>query len=334
MNNLLVKEYRAGIMECAHNGHICIVNEEAKVAASSGNPEYVTFTRSSAKPFQAIPGIRAGIARHFGLTGPEIAVMVSSHRGEKEHQQILQSMLKKIGIDEEQLVCASSYPLNSKAKEELLRNNGHHRKLYHNCAGKHLGILAYCRMMGYPLNGYEDPSHPVQREILDIMAEMSGLPKEEIKLGTDGCGLPVFALPLRGLATAYMKLAYPEAIADRAAREAVLTITEAMNGYPNMVGGTGRIDTVLLQDSNITAKGGFKGVFCFGLKKERLGAVIKIADGSEEEWGLIATSILEQLGYENAATIERLRASFTGVIYNDAGREVGHSETVFKLEFE
>lgn len=331
METMLVKEYRADVMECAHSGHICIVNEEGKVYAYAGDPYYVTFTRSSAKPLQAIPAIRAQLANHYHLTDQEIAIMTASHRGEQEHQETLINLMNKTGIGESRLVCASSYPLDDEARDSLIRNRSDKRKLHHNCSGKHLGLLAYSQMQGYSLDGYENPSHPVQQEVLNTVAYMSGISTDEIILGTDGCGLPVFALPMQALATAYMKLACPDRIEDEATRRAVETITKAMNAHPFMVAGSGKLDTLLLQDGNIVAKGGFKGVYCFGLKNERLGVTFKILDGSEEEWGYVAESILDQIGYKNKATIERLREAYTKDLYNDGGQKVGRAETVFTL---
>ena len=333
METVLVREYRADIMECAHSGHICIVNEEGKVKACAGDPQYVTFTRSSAKPLQAIPAIRAGLADHYHLTDQEIAIMTASHRGERVHQETVLSLVKKLGIDKSKLVCASSYPLDVEARDSMIRIGRDKSKLHHNCSGKHLGLLAYCQMQGLSLEGYEEPDHPVQQEVLSTVAYMSGLSTDEITLGTDGCGLPVFALPIQALATAYMKLACPDRIKNEETRRAVETITKAMNTHPYMVAGSGRVDTLLLQDENIIAKGGFKGVYCFGLKKERLGIAFKVLDGSEEEWGYIAESILEQIGYGNKDTIDRLREAYTKELYNDGGQKVGRAETTFTLKY-
>lgn len=328
---LLIKEYRAGVMECAHYGHISITDENGNVVYSAGDPHFRAFTRSSAKPFQAIPGIRAGIAGHYGLTAQEIAIMSSSHRSEPMHIQVLEQIESKIGLGEECLICAPSYPLNEESRNQWLRAQGEKRRILHNCSGKHLGILAYTQMKQADLGTYAEPEHPVQREILETMAYMAGIEQKEIKLGTDGCGFPVFSLPLSALSNAYLKLACPDLIEDPSTRSAVETITGAMNEYPVMVGGTQRVDSVLLEDSNIVAKGGFKGVFGFALKKERLGITFKVLDGSEEEWAYIAQSILEQIGYSNRKTIERLAEVYPPDIRNDAGKVVGRAEIEFKL---
>ncbi|WP_339846272.1 asparaginase [Paenibacillus sp. FSL W7-1088] len=328
---LLIKEYRAGVMECAHYGHISITDENGNVVYSAGDPHFRAFTRSSAKPFQAIPGIRAGIAGHYGLTAQEIAIMSSSHRSEPMHIQVLEQIESKIGLGEGCLICAPSYPLNEESRNQWLRSQGEKRRILHNCSGKHLGVLAYTQMKQADLGSYAEPEHPVQREILETMAYMAGIEQQEIKLGTDGCGFPVFSLPLSALSNAYLKLACPDLIEDPSTRSAVETITGAMNEYPLMVGGTKRVDSVLLEDSNIVAKGGFKGVFGFALKKERLGITFKVLDGSEEEWANIAQSILEQIGYSNRKTIERLAELYPPDIRNDAGKIVGRAEIEFKL---
>jgi L-asparaginase II len=331
-DTLLIQEYRADILECVHRGHISVVDENGRVVKYAGDPHYVAFTRSAAKPIQAIPGIRAGIVEAYNLTSAEIAVMAASHRAEDIHIQTLEGMIAKIAVDENELVCAPSLPLDRVSREELLRKGGQRRRLYHNCAGKHLGVLAYSSLKGYPHEGYDDPDHPVQQEIITVLSQLSQLSPDEIGRGIDGCGFPVFALPLSALATAYMKLACPDQIADAATAQAVITITEAMNQHPRLVAGQGKVDSILLEDGNIVAKGGFKGVYAFSLREERLGITFKVSDGSEEEWGLIVLSILQQLGYKNTATIEKLQRAFGGPITNDAGVEVGQAVTSFKLE--
>lgn len=331
MDNTLIEEYRNNILECSHRGHICVVNDQGSVVNFVGDPHYISFTRSAAKPLQAIPGVRGGIISHYGFTEQEVAIMTASHRSEPDHVVTLQSIMDKIEVTEQKLVCAPSWPLNSSAREQVIRELGSKRRLYHNCSGKHLGVLAYSKLKGYQLEHYDALEHPVQQEIIKTIAYMTNLPVSSIGLGIDGCGFPVFALPMSSLATAYMKLIAPDRIEDIATREAVQVITKAMNHYPQMVAGNGRVDSILLQDPNILAKGGFKGVYCFGLRKERVGVAFKVVDGSEEEWGRIVLSILEQLDYDNQETMDKLKEAFPKTILNDAKVSVGHVESVFQL---
>ena len=331
MEQVLVEEYRNETLECLHRGHICGVGIDRQVKYEVGDANYVAFLRSAGKPFQAIPGIRAGIHEAYGLTDREIAIMTASHRGESFHMDTLQDFMKHTGLEESNLVCAKSYPMHRASRETIIRDQGHERRIYHNCSGKHFGVLSYCKLMGYSLEGYEDPNHPAQLEIVKTLAMMAEMPEDQIARGIDGCGLPVFALPLRNIATAYLKLACPELIENEETREAVRKITSAMHAYPENVSGTNRICSTLLQDSNIVAKGGFKGIYGFSLRKEQLGFAFKIIDGSDEEWARIVVSILEQIQYDNRETIERIHERFPADIRNDAGKIVGYSKGVFKL---
>jgi L-asparaginase II len=240
--------------------------------------------------------------------------------------------MRKTGIGEENLICHPTYPLNVNATESLLRQRKPKRSIYHNCSGKHLGILALCKAMGYSLEGYGEPDHPVQQEILDTLAYLAGTPKEQIRVGTDGCGFPVFAMTLKELATAFLKLACPDLIEDAEIRQAVTVIVRRMNQHYEMVAGTNRICSSLLRDPNIVAKGGAKGVYAFSLKKERLAFALKVLDGSEDEWPLIVASILEQIGYGNRETIEEMYRLAPKEIRNDNRRVIGMNQTVFTLQ--
>jgi L-asparaginase II len=327
----LVKEYRGEIEECVHLGHICGVNEWSEVQYAVGDPDAISFMRSAGKPFQAIPVVRHGADARFGLTDAEGAVLIGSHRAESVHVQALESIMDKLNVSEDILICHPTYPLSISAAHDLIRERKPARTIYHNCSGKHLGIVALCQIMGYSQEDYGHPEHPVQQEILETLAYLANYPKEQIGIGIDGCGLPVFALPLRAMATAYLKLACPELIADHEIRTAVQTIVRRMNKHPEMIAGTGRICSALLMDSNIIAKGGAKGIYCFGLKKERLGFAFKVLDGSEDEWPLIAAAILEQIGYDRQETINRMYELAPLVVRNDNNRIVGRNQAVFTL---
>jgi len=331
MDEILIEEYRGELLECVHRGYICCVNEDGQVVYSIGDPGFVTFMRSSAKPIQAIPLIKRGIDTKYNLSNKEITVMTGSHRAEPFHVTALESIMDKVKIDEDELICLPTYPLSMNAKEEILRNGGEKRRIYHNCSGKHMGILTLCTDMNCDKREYWNINSPAQQEILSHISMISGYPREQIKVGTDGCGVPVFAMPMKNLAMAYMKMACPDTIGDELTRDAVIKLTKLMNENYEMVSGTDLICSLLLMDDNIVAKGGAKGVYCFGLRDERLGFSIKIIDGSEEEWPLIVASILEQINYKNKDTIDRLKRVFPRVIVNDNNKKVGESIVRFKL---
>lgn len=327
----LVEEYRGEILENIHMGVICGMNAEGDVIYSVGDEKLMTFLRSAAKPFQAIPVVQNRVVEKFGLTSKEAAVFAASQRGEDFHIEALESVLHKTGITEEQLFCSPSYPLNDEPKAEYHRKQGEKRKLYHNCSGKHSGFLALSKVLGYELEGYWKLGHPVQQLSLSAMAEMADYPMEEIGIGIDGCGFPVYAMPLQNIAQAYLKLACPDLIQNVQMGEAVRKIAGYMNGHPKMIASHDFICTVLLTDPNIVAKGGAKGVYGFALKRERMSFALKVMDGSELVWPNIIASILEQIGYENGETIERLYALSPKEIKNDNDAVVGARKTVFEL---
>ncbi|XEC95758.1 asparaginase [Paenibacillus tarimensis] len=332
MGERLIEEYRGGSLENIHFGHICGVDESGSVVYRTGDPEWVTFMRSAAKPFQAVPAFAHRVDERYGLSDREKTIMMASHRAEPEHVEALESMKRKIGVDEEDLACGSTYPLSGQARDALLLANKPKRKLYHNCSGKHLGVMALCKGMGYPIQGYDGPGHPAQQEILKTVAYLTGCPEEQVRVGIDGCGFPVFGLSLRHMAVGYMKLACPDLIDREDVRQAAVTITRLMNEYPDMISAPWFICSQFLRDPNIVAKGGAKGVYCFGLKKERLAFALKVLDGSEEEWPLIIASILEQIGYDNRETIDRLYRLTPTEIKNDGQTIVGENKAVFKLK--
>ncbi|MDF2660345.1 MAG: L-asparaginase [Paenibacillus sp.] len=328
----LVEEYRGGVLENVNYGAVAVVDEKGKVLYSAGNPEHLTFLRSAAKPFQAIPAMKRRIETVYGLEGREAALFAASHRGEAFHIDALESMLRKTGISEDALHCCATYPLNEDAK--ALRHQTHEpkRRIFHNCSGKHTGLIALCKHMGWDERTYYDPEHPVQKEIVRTLAYFAEVPEESIPHGVDGCGLPIFALPLHKIGYSFLKLACPDLIEDEETRDAAARMAKLMNEYPDMIADTRFVCSELLKDPNLTAKGGAKGVYGIGLRKERLGISLKVSDGSELVWPCIIASILERIGYDNPETIERLYKLVPNTIVNDGGTEVGERRAVFELK--
>lgn len=331
MDEILVEEYRGDLLECVHRGYICITGEGGQVVHSVGDSDFITYMRSSAKPIQVLPLLEAGLEEKYGFTDKEITVMAASHRAQPWHVKAIEGIMEKTGIKEEELICLPTYPLAADAKEKVIAEGGGPRRIYHNCSGKHMGILTLCTAMGCDKGNYFDINSPAQQEILEHIAYISEYPKEKIIIGVDGCGVPVFGMPMKNLANAYRRLACPDTIDNEKTRNAVIKLSTLMNENYEMISGTNLICTLLNQDLNIVAKGGAKGVYCFGLKEERLGVSIKIIDGSEDEWPIIVATILEQLNYKNKETIQRLRTVYPNTVTNDNKKIVGESKVVFKL---
>ncbi|MGE8206783.1 asparaginase [Heyndrickxia sp. NPDC080065] len=331
--DILIEETRSGLVENVHSGMICGVDEDMNTIYHVGNSEHIVFFRSASKPIQALPIFLTNIIEKFGLTEQEAALFAASHRGESYHISALESMLEKLPVKETDLFCPPSYPLNVNPREVMIRADIAKRKLYHNCSGKHMGFITVCRELGYPVEGYWKVEHPLQQQIIQILSTLSEVPISKIKVGIDGCGVPVFAIPLKHMAYTYLKLACPDLIEEPSLRNAVKKLTKTMNRQNQMIASEHFICSVLLQDDNIVAKGGAQGVYCFGLKNERIAFALKVINGSEEVWPNIVASILEQIDYKNKETIKRLRALKPAIVKNDAGIEVGAINEKFSLYF-
>ncbi|MGG0664949.1 asparaginase [Viridibacillus arvi] len=327
--DILIKEYRANMLENTHTGIICGVNEQLQTAFHVGDTEQYVFLRSAAKPIQAIPVFMTNIIEKYQLTEQESALFMASHRGESYQVDALESMLSKLPVEEEELYCAPSYPLNKSPQQQVIREGKVKRKLYHNCAGKHMGFITVCRELGYSVDEYWKPEHPLQQQILHILAKLSNMAVDQIKIGIDGCGVPVFAIPLENMAICFLKLGCPDLIEDIEIRKAVVKLTATMNRHNNMIASDNFICSTLLQSSNIVAKGGAQGVYCFALKEERIGIALKVMNGSEDVWPNIIASILEQINYKDKNMIQYLKELRPPFIKNDAGDIVGHIEDSF-----
>jgi L-asparaginase II len=307
---------RGNIVECVHFGAAAVVDSHGKLLAAVGDPALVTFLRSSAKPFQALPFIEAGGREKFGLTAREVSLMCSSHSGTDEHVEMVKGMQAKIGVNVDDLQCGMHYPIHEPTADAMKVRGELPTPYRHNCSGKHTGMLAHAKLRAAPLETYLDFHHPIQESILQAFAEMCVLPAEKVELGIDGCSAPNFAVPLYNAALGYARLCDPyELTPGRAA--ACRTISSAMTTHPDMVGGPGRFDTALMRAGKglILVKGGAEGFQSVGLLPGALGAgspgigiAIKISDGDPTDRArtAVALAILQALGALDAQQLDEL----------------------------
>ena len=278
---------RGETVESIHFGAIAIVDAHGQLVAWYGDPQAVTYLRSSAKPIQVMPFLEHGGQATFGLTPREIAILCASHSGTDEHVAVLKSIQTKTGAREADLMCGI-HPLSHtptiaamQQRSETLTFNRH------NCSGKHTGMVAHAILHGLPVADYINPAHPIQGEIRQTFAEMCGLSVEQVKYGTDGCSAPNFAVPLQNAAFAFARLCDPGDLLSP--RNGVCqTITAAMTANPDMVGGPDSFDTHLMNTTGgrIICKGGAEGYQALGLLpgalgpgSPALGIAFKISDG-------------------------------------------------------
>ncbi len=333
---------RGAIRESVHFGAVAVVDWRGNLVASLGNPHLVTFLRSTAKPFQALAFIEQDGHRYWQLTQKEIAIMCASHAGTADQVATVGGIQKKVGINESALKCGVHKPKDEAAAEALLARGENPTPNYHNCSGKHTGMLAFARMQHHSLGDYLDPEHPIQRQILETLSDMCVLEPEDVILGTDGCSVPNFAIPLFHAAWGMARLCNPQELAPGRAA-ACQVITDAINAYPEMISGPGRFDTRLIQvgAGRLIAKGGAEGYMGVGLMpgvleshSSGLGIAFKISDGDGKSRAhpAVALEVLRQLNIFSAVDFEKL-CSFGPQIPIKNQRElvVGKGRPVFSL---
>jgi L-asparaginase II len=322
----LVALTRGGVNELLYRGAYVVVTNRGETVHAYGNPHLVTFLRSSAKPFQALPLIERGAASRFGLATSEIAVAAASHSGESVHVETVRALLGKADVPETALQCGAHLPLEQESAYALIRRNALPTAIHSNCSGKHAGMLVAAKTAGEPLDTYLDYDHPLQKRILDGLAGLAETPVTEIPVSRDGCGAPIFALPLERLALLFAKLASPVGMAPERAN-ALRTICSAMMAHPYLVAGRGRLDARLMESrpGKVVVKSGAAGVYGVGLPELGLGIALKVEDGDGVTRCATAIQALRRVAGEHIGhdVLDALWSEFCPVQRNLRGELVG-----------
>lgn len=340
MSEILIKEYRGDVVENVHYGTIAVVSSTGETIAHIGDIERQTYMRSASKPIQVLPTLLAGLKEKYNLTGEEVAMFNSSHWGSNHHKFVLDDIVNKTGINPDDMVmnpatAISASPLSNKLKlgRKLNPVDGKD-KLLHCCSGKHLSLMLLQRELTGKVNGYQLPDSPVQMQIANFISLLSQTPMYKINTGVDGCGVPVFALPMRNIARCYAKMADPFNLSDEL-KEAINYNFECINSYPEKINDYFTPSYYVNKNPDLLMKDGSRGVICMAIKSMKLGIVIKLDDGwSDEFQGLIIARILEQLHYDDDELITQLKESYNTTVYNDCGDQVGYSEADFNLQID
>lgn len=327
----LAEVTRGGQVESLHFGAVAVVNTRGELLYHAGDPHFLTFTRSTLKPFQVIPFMRDGGPAHFGYGSREIALMCASHSGAAMHVDIVQAMLHKAGCDERHLRCGCHVPIQYGAEEKQPPAEVTFNQLHHNCSGKHAGFLAYCVQHGQETDSYIDPAHPLQREIRRCVAEVARVPESNLKAGIDGCSAPNYAMPLSHLALAYARLA--QGSADPELGSILGVLSHAMTSHPELVSGIGRGDLAFMQTApgDWVAKGGAEAVQAIGVRSAGLGIALKVADGNARALYPAAVAVLQQLGLIAAVDATPLAPWLRPEISNFRGLHTGHIRATVQL---
>ena len=264
MNPITVAVRRGPVVEARHRVHVVAV-ANGKVVESAGDPGLVTFLRSAAKPIQALPLVCA----RDDLPDEEIAIASASHRAREEQLAAAAALLARAGASVDDLECGP--------------HDG--SRLRHNCSGKHAGMLLLARTRGWPWEGYRLPEHPVQREMLRVVADAADLAEDDLPTATDGCAVVTFAMPLRDMAKMFSRLASHELPGAE-------QVTEAMRAFPELVGGPDQPDTRIMRAlPGAVAKGGAEALLCAALP-DGTGIALKVEDGGSRAVGPAAGRFL------------------------------------------
>ncbi len=339
---------RGDTVESVHYGAIAVVDVHGNLVASYGDPATVTFLRSTAKPFQALPFIAQDGDQFYNLTEDEVAILCASHSGTDEHVAVIRAIQDKAGVAEEELLCGTHYPYHEPTANMLREKKLSPTPNRHNCSGKHTGMLAYVHMHS-PVNlPYLDLNHPLQVEIIHTFADMCNLKPEDVQVGIDGCSAPNFAVPLYNAALSFARLCEPEAGGVQPANRvaACHRIVKAMTAYPNMVAGPDRFDTLLMENTKgkIVSKAGAEGYQGIGIlpgalgnNSPALGIALKISDGDArgKVRSAISMEVLLQLGILDQYQEDVLRDfGPTLKVFNWRKLEVGKGYPLFDLGLE
>lgn len=337
----LVEVWRGQIVESRHRGHLIAVDARGRVAASLGAGDAVTYLRSSAKPFQALPLLTTGAAERFGFTDKEVAIACGSHNGEPMHVEVVESMLRKIGSNANALQCGVHEPYSVEVARELIRTQTPPSVLQNNCSGKHAGMLAVAKHLNAAPGTYLDPSHPVQQKIIQTVSEFADVEVDRIAIGIDGCAAPVFGVTVKAMALMYARLVSPGPEIPASTRAACTRIVTAMREFPEMIGGTkDRLDTELIRlgKGRLISKIGAEGVYTVGVLPSHawpngLGLALKVEDGDDRRARPPAViEALRQLGVIDTQDLDELKAYAPARIVNRRGDYVGEARAAFTLD--
>lgn len=278
---------RGGSIESVHRVHAVVCDQRGRILMRAGRADYETFIRSALKPFQALPFLSSGASALVNCGDRGVAISCASHAGTAVHAREAFKILWNAELESHQLQC----PIPAGATSPL----------EHNCSGKHAAFLATCKKMAWPTDTYLQGDHPLQQEVNRRVAELLGLPADELIAARDDCGAPTLRLQLAQMALLYAHLG--------ASTQAELEqINRAMLAHPHLVAGEGKFDTELMHRSHgqVLSKGGAEGIQCLSRIGEGLGVAIKVEDGSRRAKQAVALHLLRQLDWLTPTGLDEL----------------------------
>ncbi len=276
---------RSGFVESRHAGSAVVLNADGGLLRALGDVTTPVFPRSSMKPFQAIAVMASGVT----LRGEDAAVATASHSGTEKHADLARGLLARAGIPETALACPAAWPDDTASRDVLVRLGAGKAPIYMNCSGKHSAMLLACATNGWPLEGYLEAEHPLQKRILDVVERFTG--ERPVASGVDGCGAPVHALSLTGLARGIARIATSKSNSPFAIYREAGFLAEAVRENGWVIAGPGMPDTIVIDRMGLFIKSGAEGIMVASAANGTTVA-LKILDGNLRAATIVALSLL------------------------------------------
>lgn len=304
----LIKYIRDGLVEEQHFGYVIVQNRVHIIDRVGESGNYPFYLRSCAKPLQASLIIDFGMEQAYNMTEDEIALCCASHAGEQCHIDIAKGLMEKLGINESLLKCGVQMPLSKSAREKMLLDDEQPTVLHNNCSGKHIMMLGLCKMHKWDYSNYDDPKHPLQQLIKEKIYQLCEL-KKEYPVTTDGCGVPIYSMPLQNIAKGYLNMF---------CSEDYIKIKNAILHNPYIMGGEDRTDTKIIENSeNLIAKVGAGGLCVVVNTETEEALVVKISDCDMKARELVTLDALRNMHWadiEADYTIKTIHGKIVGEI--------------------
>lgn len=321
---ILVEVTRGALVESRHAGRAAVVDADGALVLGLGAVDDLVFPRSAVKVMQALPLIESGAADAFGFTDEMLAMACASHGGEPGHADTAAAALAKLGLDESALECGAHRPTYSPAAKALIVEGRDPSCLHNNCSGKHSGFLCVACHAGVDHHGYIGPEHLAQREAKAAMEGVIGMKIDDATRGTDGCGIPAYAMPLKALAHGLARIGTGNGLPPERAKAAA-RLRSAVAAHPWHVAGTGRFDTEVMEllGARCFVKTGAEGVFLVSLPEQGLGIAVKADDGGTRASEVATAALIKRFLPMDETTAQKFERFVTTQIRNWAGTLVG-----------
>ena len=312
---------RSGFIESRHAGIAVVLAPDGTLLERLGDVSAFILPRSSLKPLQALACLSAGAP----LEGEHLGLATASHSGTDRHVSVVREILASAGVGEDDLACPPAWPGDTATRDDMVRELGSPARVRMNCSGKHAAMLLTCTTNGWATDGYLDPEHPLQVHLRDVIERLIG--EKTSVTAIDGCGAPIYAMSLFGLARAVHRIGNSSTTSPFALHRSAGALVQAVRQNPWTIDGPGRADTVVIERLGVFAKGGAEGVMVM-VAPDGTTVALKMLDGSGRAATAVALRLLERAGAlapaDVADAMTRLSLTITG-----GGQDVGAIRPAF-----